>query len=493
MKYIQPLSKFKAGLVVVLAIAFIGAALLQHSLAATGKIYLSPSSASVLNGSNVKLALRITPGTAVDGVEATLTYDKAKLQFVSIDSGSSAFSIQLQQSGGNGTVQVSRGLLGGTVSSDALIASVTFKALTGSGTTSPSVSGNATAGGAYTNPAGGSATVALKSSATQPKPTPNPPANNDTDTGGSNDNGSGGSTGQPSGNQGSQGGSGGTSKPNASKPTLEVKQKSIQLTKAIILISSNKKVQVSAQFGTDKERLSVSTPITKFNKEHQLAFNQKLLIPGTTYYYQVTAEDEQGNKTTSEVQSFKTKGYRVTFILMDKLERLMRKKKVTLHSDPMTGTTNDNGQVTFDNVAPGGHTLEYTVDKQTYKQSVDVPDQVIKESEDGTQIVDPQSVPAVFRNVQVTDSNSRTLIVPIGVSLAVLLVAGAGAYVFISRRRQQPVGLAAGVIQSPAPVAPPTPQTPEDYLQSRGPGQEPDPGAIVRPQQIKESKDKDQG
>jgi len=466
----------KAGLLVVLATTLIGTALLQHSLAATGKIYLSPASASVLKGANVKLALRINPGTGVDGVEATVTYDQTKLQFVSVDSSGSAFPIQLGQSGGSGTVQVSRGVLGGTVNSDSLIASITFKSLIGSGSASVSASGNASAGGTYTNPGGGGSALSLRSPSTpRPKPTPQPPANNQED----NDDDSN----EPStpGQQPSTPGSNN----DTTKPKLDIKQKSIQLTRATIQVTANEKVKVFAQYGIEQQRLNVSTRTTGFATRHDITFNDKLLVPGTTYYYSVTAEDQKGNKTISGVQSFKTKGYRVTLIIRDKLERILRKKKVTLHSDPITGTTDDNGQVTFDNVAPGNHTLEYKTDSQTYTQPVTVNDTPIESAKDGTQAAKTQNVPAIFANLLVADTNTSSFIVPISVSLAALALA-AGAFVLI-RRRQRPLGL--------TPSAPATTPitTPQDYLQSgQRIGQDQDPGSIVRPQQDNKN-NKDRG
>ncbi len=125
----------------------------------TGNLYLTPATTSVLVNDNFDVTLRIAPGTTVDGVQATLTYDATKLQYVAVNSTGSPFDQTLQQVGGNGTVTITQGNLSGGVSADALVAVVTFKALAGSGSGSITIAGNATKAGGYTNPTTTAATV----------------------------------------------------------------------------------------------------------------------------------------------------------------------------------------------------------------------------------------------------------------------------------------------------------------------------------------------
>ena len=78
---------------------------LQQIFAATGSLYISPGSASVQTGSNITVAVRINPGTGVDGVEASLSYDGSKREFVGIDAGGSAVGVALgAETGGGGAV-----------------------------------------------------------------------------------------------------------------------------------------------------------------------------------------------------------------------------------------------------------------------------------------------------------------------------------------------------------------------------------------------------
>ncbi|MCA9324742.1 hypothetical protein KDA23_01585 [Candidatus Saccharibacteria bacterium] len=128
----------------------------------TGVLYLTPTSNNVLINDNTTVNVRLTPGTNVDGVSATLTYDQTKLQFVSIDDTSSAFDIALgSQTGGSGTVTITRGTLSGGVSADSLVAKVTFKALAGSGSSTVTMSGNASKNGVYTNPTYGNSSFSF--------------------------------------------------------------------------------------------------------------------------------------------------------------------------------------------------------------------------------------------------------------------------------------------------------------------------------------------
>lgn len=130
--------------------------------AATGSIYLSPSSISVQTGASFVVTLRINPGAAVDGVQATVTFDKTKLSLNSVDSSNSPFTVSLQQDQTATSIAIARGALSSTVSTDALVTVLSFSALSNAGSTALIVSdANATSGGAYTNPSSSGATVVV--------------------------------------------------------------------------------------------------------------------------------------------------------------------------------------------------------------------------------------------------------------------------------------------------------------------------------------------
>lgn len=97
-------------------------------------IYLSPASQTLAGGGTLTLEVRENSGTTgVNAVQANFSYQTSLLTFVSIDTSTSAFTTQAEASGGAGQVKIARGITG-SLTGDQLIAKVTFKATTTSGT-----------------------------------------------------------------------------------------------------------------------------------------------------------------------------------------------------------------------------------------------------------------------------------------------------------------------------------------------------------------------
>jgi hypothetical protein len=82
---------------------------------------------SYTNGSTVTVQIRENSyGTAVNTVQANLSYPSALLQFVSISTTGSPFTTTIQSTGGSGSVQLGVGLLSDSVTGDQLVGTVTF-------------------------------------------------------------------------------------------------------------------------------------------------------------------------------------------------------------------------------------------------------------------------------------------------------------------------------------------------------------------------------
>jgi hypothetical protein len=130
--------------VFVLAFALVGGVAIYKSFAATAaQFYVNPASSTVDIGQTFTVAVRINPGTTVDTVDATLTYDPAVLQFVSADASSSPFATEVALTGGSGSVHLARAVLApATVTSDALVANLTFTALVSANSTPLTVAGH---------------------------------------------------------------------------------------------------------------------------------------------------------------------------------------------------------------------------------------------------------------------------------------------------------------------------------------------------------------
>jgi chitodextrinase len=106
-----------------------------NSFAATnGSLSLSPASATASVGDSFTVTITEDSSTTpVNAVEADLTFPIDKLQFISIDSSSSAFGIQAAANGNNstGSVTIVRGVNAGSagITNSQQVAKVTFKAL----------------------------------------------------------------------------------------------------------------------------------------------------------------------------------------------------------------------------------------------------------------------------------------------------------------------------------------------------------------------------
>lgn len=108
----------------------------------TANLSATPNSGSFDNGTTFTVTIRETSSGPVAGVQSDLHYDQAKLQCLGVDATGSAFVQQYQNSCGNGLVSIARTTQGTTVTGSQKIASITFKALAGSGTTKLTFAGS---------------------------------------------------------------------------------------------------------------------------------------------------------------------------------------------------------------------------------------------------------------------------------------------------------------------------------------------------------------
>jgi hypothetical protein len=125
-----------AGLFFVIAFAIITSLSAITTMAAkpqpvrsTPNLSLSPSSASVSAGSTLAVQIWMDSGVStVNAVQANLSYPLNKFNFVNIDSAGTAFGVEAQSTGGNGTVNIARGSTA-PLSGKQLVATVNFTPL----------------------------------------------------------------------------------------------------------------------------------------------------------------------------------------------------------------------------------------------------------------------------------------------------------------------------------------------------------------------------
>lgn len=483
--------------------AALGVFFIQRSFAAAGQIFISPASKSVQKGSNVTVDVRINPGGATDGVEATIGYDASKLQFVSSSGAGSPYTIELTNTGGSGTVSIARGILGGTVSANnSLVAKVTFKALAGSGSAVLDLSGNSTTGGAYNGPAATDGTISFTTPVVTPPPTtPNPPSNPDPDPDPTPSNpnppSSGGGSGGGSGGSGSGGSGGGSSTPttpttNPGEAQTTASKRVITLRKllykrAVFQITGPKPFSTYIKYGVG-DQLNFSTKPTKFRTKHTVSLNNPLLVPGTTYSYVVVTTNAAGKVEQTETRTLKTKGYTVSVTVTDKQNRPLKNQMVTLHSDPITARTNSDGLATFEDVPPGNHTLEFEQNGKKASQPIEVLDSVVITA--NAEVAEPQTFAVVFEHAS---SGLPTGLIAALAGIAGLLIiafvlARSGKLAAITNRNNRPgpgVGMGGPTIQGGGPDVPHSAaqsQSQVDDMLSRVPGAgSADPGSVISP------------
>lgn len=407
---------------------------LPTQAAAGTKIYLSPGSNSVTTGNNFTYTIMIdTAGESIDSAGVRLSYDQSKVSFVSIDGSASAFTIAASESGSGGTVAIDRGVYP-AVSGVQEIAKVTFRANT-AGSAGFSFAGGTVAlrgGTNYLGTTSGATTTINGTTTTNPPPTPPPaPAPTPTPT--------------PT--------SGGTKPTTTStssttqvstKPNVVVATPNIQKTSSNAPNITNIKATVgfksiNVSFSTDKptratveyglnSKLGLTATDSELKTEHSMNLNVDNLKPGETYYYRIKATSATGEVSTTDTIKLVTKGYTIRLLVKDTLGRPIANQPVTLYSDPLPGTTDAQGIVVYDNIAPGKHTLTATYKDQTYKKEIEVKDTLGTGSNskvnDNTTIP-VQTIAVVLRSDKDLDLSLILLIAGIAAGLALL---GLGVY-----------------------------------------------------------------
>ncbi len=412
----------------VLALLLSGAGLFFGTAsAASAQIYVSPASSGVQNGSNVTVAVRVnTGGGNADSANITLTYDPSKLTFVSVSTSGSPIT------GSANYANTGSSIAGGAyttspVSGDILLFSATFRANVSSGSTALGFSTSG-AYGTEVDSGGssiGAALVGGNVSFSQPAcpagdtgtwpncvaPTPPPSGGGGTGGGGSTGGGGGGSSTPPPSNGGGGSNSGNppssSGSPSPQPPTKPVNvaadpgavpvigTQQVQFTTARFVATTKVPTQMYIEYGTSSNNLSFKTPLSSLSTSHDISLDTNALTPGITYYYQLVSLDQQGNTVTSGVQSFTAKGVTVNVGLYDSKHHPLANMPVTLHSTPYQSTTNSQGTATFNNVAPGSHTISFSQGGKTYTHPLTVANNITTAA-DGSQSATPQNLAVVY-------------------------------------------------------------------------------------------------
>jgi hypothetical protein len=162
---------------------------LQMVSAAGTTLYLTPANGSVAQNTTITLAVRINASEQANTLRAVVAFPTDRLAYVGTDASGSAFSMGNEYYDGAGNLYLQRTTGGAGVIGDHLVARVTFKAISGSGSATVGFASNSvalrssdgtnvlsgTSGGSYTI-TGGSVTAPAPPSIAPPPSAPNPSA-----------------------------------------------------------------------------------------------------------------------------------------------------------------------------------------------------------------------------------------------------------------------------------------------------------------------------
>lgn len=384
-----------------LSLLFFVLVLAPRGVYAGGSLYLSPGARTVSQGSSFYVSVRAnTGGAPVNAVQANLSYDASKLDFLGIGAGGSVFGIQAEGSGGGGSVRIGRGTIG-SVSGDVLVATVTFRARVSSGSATVSFAGGSemdnsgnpieagTSGGTYTF-----SSVAAQSESVQ--------------------SGGGGST--------------TSTTPTANNtPVLKIsdlKVTDVSRSQATVVWKTKDPADSLVEYGTGGQ-FFLSASSVDLVKDHKVTIATGLTA-AQTYNLRVKSKDSAGNIGTSGAIDFITEGFKVKIKLNDGRGKPIPGAQVTLYSEPQVAKTDTDGVAEFSNVSSGKHAISIE-----YKGKRDVQQVDVKEADQ------PQSFDVKVASI-VVSPKVNWLYVLVPVVTLIIVAAGFSFYWFRVRKKRSP-------------------------------------------------------
>jgi hypothetical protein len=306
--------------------------------AASASMSLS-SAGSATKGNYVTVSIHENSGAEpVNAARATLSYPTSLLQFISISS-SSAFSIVAANSGGGGSVNVDRGAIPAVTGSQT-IASVTFKALTDSGSATVSItSGQVISANSNSDISGGKTgtTIALKAPVAAPPPAPKD-----------------------------------TTPPSITKITVS----DLTISSATINWTTSEPSTSEVSYGPSKG-YGLAAVETTANTVHKLGLNSLLIQPGVTYHYSIKATDGAGNSASSPDATFTTPGANLVLSVIDQNKKPLAGAKV--ETDNKTATTDKQGKASLIGLTVGKKygVITYRGDKYPFTANIPAADKPV--------------------------------------------------------------------------------------------------------------------
>lgn len=357
----------------------------QAEAAGSSSINLSPSSQSVTVNNTFDVTVAVNPaGETAVGAQVKLTFDNAKLQYQSMVEYTTPLDAALYNSVSGNTIQVTRATFGSGGSTTFNFIKITFKAIAagsatvvvqpGTEVTRASDGANAWNGvqtsATYTisNPVSPTPTptpTPTPSPTPTPTPSPNPtPTPSPTPT----------PTPSPTPSQSPTPTPTPTPTPDPVPADLIVSQPAVtknSFKRITISMVTARPVKARVVYGLEGD-MALSTPETELTTNPTIEIPAGTIVPGRTYTYAVAVTEESGNATQTTAQTFVAKGYHLKLSLKYADGSPVRKKRVQLHTELREAETDDNGDVSFEDVEAGDHTISFEVAGATIEQPVTV-------------------------------------------------------------------------------------------------------------------------
>lgn len=361
--------------------ALLAAMPLTANAAATAQLYLSPSSQSVTNGSNLTFSVVVnTNGTSVNSVQSVLTYSAANFSYVSISPGA-AFGIFPSPSVSSGSIQFSAATTG-SVTGTQTVATITLKAV-GNGSSPMSLAAVCAPGdyslscSAAYNSSTSENDLASVSGGTY---TVNAPTSTPSGGGGGGGSSPAASSGSSSGSAGTAGASTSTAPAATAAPQpgataagapkiSNLKVSKVTDTSAEITWQTDMPATSQVHYGlSDKYGLVANG--SGLTTDHKVVLAAPHLQKGQTYHFIASSANAAGASASSANQTFSTPGFTVTLIIRDQSSKPIDKAKVTMGK--LTKVTNDKGEVIFADIPAGTQGVTIKAGNKTTVASVEV-------------------------------------------------------------------------------------------------------------------------
>ncbi len=310
-----------------------------------GKLYLSPASATIANGGNVTYTIKVdTGGQTVNAVQANLSYPASLFGAVTIDTISSAFSVQAENTASAGSIRIARATTA-PVTGVVDLAKITFTASSAGSAVITWATGSAVVESVGNTDILGTSTgstTTISSPTSPPPPTPpptTPPPATPPPTSGTTTTTT--KTTQTTVTT-AKAGSADTTPPVISG--LQVVD--ITDSSAVVKWTTSEPTTGQVEYGIgDSFNFNASAPLST---DHSVALQKPFIDKGISYSLRIVATDAAGNGVRSSAISFDTPGFDVTVKVVDELGKPIADAVVTV--DGQTVKTDKDGNAILKNL-----------------------------------------------------------------------------------------------------------------------------------------------